>query len=1549
MGLKCRISHSNGEIQVIDNNGNESQLYNRLLEYTGNQEKALDYWVIANDSEFLNTGESTSINEIESFLDSSTASKQSLSPSESFEVSDFMRRVGEQSLDELYSKLAKIFKPNGVFEVDTNQAISSGIFTQQELQELDLNQMQDILLKIEGQLAISDVVVEPGAQEYDYINSDRKTILGTFQKVSQAEFDNDIINAVDSFTDQEAFLKGIKTLPYSEFIQKFEQDPKYAASIMDRFKGVTKIPTLSVIGKSLSDSNNEVYTTVKNTVLVSKDDTSVEVEIDYLNGISEEIWSENGEDIKTVLKEVEQSLADVNLDVVGIAEKFSDRASVMRMLYTADALVKQASEENLQAFATVHKEVIGETNTIITRKLEEKYTGLNVIRFNTNKSADFVFNNYGLIEIGENLYHKVDQTTSIDVMRDFIYDQFLEGKVDIPSKFIKVSDVKNGLNKPTVLEGISSFLMSREGLAGISNKELYSAYQVAFDHSKVDSKEDSVKGLSNIKTDEKYLKRGFISDFYNYILNEKVKNSETYKSILSKFQINDRGISITERISSIDSLEFKQELEDYIRLHRDSNMKYLLETKSTELSEDLLYLNFPEKVSEFEGKVVIDGDLVITNSTSDNYIKVGGELYRKEIVRDGANLFVRITSTRDNVYLTNGVNFDFDRKAANKVFDEYALLNPSTVSYQSFQTVVAKSRINDNMSLEFKELSTLKDKSYVFLSSEGGILVHKDGKEVGNLSYEKDGNSYTNPRVSVAEMHRSKGVGTELYLQLFDKAKKEGKVVNKPTEETPQSKSIFARVGNIINKPTQQTSEVQFQKGVTTEVQTPKEVVDAVLDKLKETGLANEVYSMTSEEIKAKLNSLGVDVITVNQIVAYHGTLNPNKDILKITDKNADRYGELLSGTYFGGKDMAVWFSGKVPGLSRVFEVGIEEKDFATVDMKEKTPVGTEELLSDGVLTQEEYDDLLSRKKSGEIKGIILENVVEKGFSNDVHTQYLVFDEGVIEKLKTTEYDDIAPNAKPVTKLFLKLQKEGINITHNGFVHDGNVYLNTDNPNILNTQIHEFGHLFNSWAKKNRRDIYDKGIELIQSEAGAPYIDFVKQNQPNLKGEALYEEALTQAIGDQGQRIVEENAKESFGEWMMSLWGAIKDALGLSNMTSEQISNLTLKEFARAASTDLLEGNPNTFQDSLEKVIKDSGISVKDAISMNNGNPMEMTPNGEESLLYNNILSLPGIDGNTTKAAEYKAMVYSENFKSWFGDWQSDSSNKSTVVDKNGEPLLVYHGGPEAIRVFDESRAGETTANNDHGAFYFSNEYDVAEDYGEQSIVRRFEGQSKEDLIEYYDLTEEQADEVIDDIYDYANRVSVVHPVFLNMRKPMVVKYEGANINLEKAQREIGFVKNQEDPEYEFTDEYIEFDESQLEDYESEIQDKMEDGYSRDEAEEEIRNEYGLYGELVELDGLIMRDVVDNIGDKSGIIQDEYVAITPSQIKSVFNEGTFSEYRDEIVYQVNNITSKTLTSDTTILKESIENTASIFDSQLELLDLYSSKEEAQIKKDTDCG
>lgn len=47
------------------------------------------------------------------------------------------------------------------------------------------------------------------------------------------------------------------------------------------------------------------------------------------------------------------------------------------------------------------------------------------------------------------------------------------------------------------------------------------------------------------------------------------------------------------------------------------------------------------------------------------------------------------------------------------------------------------------------------------------------------------------------------------------------------------------------------------------------------------------------------------------------------------------------------------------------------------------------------------------------------------------------------------------------------------------------------------------------------------------------------------------------------------------------------------------------------------------------------------------------------------------------------AIVRTKEFKDWFGDWQNDPEHASKVVDKNGEPLVVYHNTPFKFSVFD--------------------------------------------------------------------------------------------------------------------------------------------------------------------------------------------------------------------------------------------------------------------------
>ena len=125
----------------------------------------------------------------------------------------------------------------------------------------------------------------------------------------------------------------------------------------------------------------------------------------------------------------------------------------------------------------------------------------------------------------------------------------------------------------------------------------------------------------------------------------------------------------------------------------------------------------------------------------------------------------------------------------------------------------------------------------------------------------------------------------------------------------------------------------------------------------------------------------------------------------------------------------------------------------------------------------------------------------------------------------------------------------------------------------LDTPIHEFGHLWLSWAKSNLAEAYARGLELAKSDEAEPYRQYVMETQPDLKvdSEAFLEEVLAQAIGDNGARLVEENSAKT-KSWLQDLWNAIGKMLGLSQYTAAQIMDMTLNDYAKAVAIDLLSG-----------------------------------------------------------------------------------------------------------------------------------------------------------------------------------------------------------------------------------------------------------------------------------------------------------------------------------------------------------------------------------------
>lgn len=80
------------------------------------------------------------------------------------------------------------------------------------------------------------------------------------------------------------------------------------------------------------------------------------------------------------------------------------------------------------------------------------------------------------------------------------------------------------------------------------------------------------------------------------------------------------------------------------------------------------------------------------------------------------------------------------------------------------------------------------------------------------------------------------------------------------------------------------------------------------------------------------------------------------------------------------------------------------------------------------------------------------------------------------------------------------------------------------------------------------------------------------------------------------------------------------------------------------------------------------------------------------------LLSPNGKVSNLTE--KQYAQVRTKTFKDWFGDWENNPSEASKVVDENGEPLVVYHGGSNT-KVFN-TKGGQFGAGPNTRAFFLN-------------------------------------------------------------------------------------------------------------------------------------------------------------------------------------------------------------------------------------------------------
>jgi N12 class adenine-specific DNA methylase len=279
-----------------------------------------------------------------------------------------------------------------------------------------------------------------------------------------------------------------------------------------------------------------------------------------------------------------------------------------------------------------------------------------------------------------------------------------------------------------------------------------------------------------------------------------------------------------------------------------------------------------------------------------------------------------------------------------------------------------------------------------------------------------------------------------------------------------------------------------------------------------------------------------------------------------------------------------------------------------------------------------------------------------------------------------------------------------------GFVKDGQVFINENELNA-NTLVHEYGHIFAQILKAQYPTAHKNLIDRIKQEKALIEAKKKDPNYANLTTEQLADEVLNELIGNKGETIL--NTKKPIHKEILDLlnrfWNRLKNIFttgspNIAKWSVEQFQNATIDDIVNNVTADLLSGRKlsdvssdmlggkTTFQ-------QQAGITKDEAIKRNNGNPLNLAPNGKPSKLYQSYKDLGYSDSETERLT---AQTFSDSFREWFSG--------SKVVDENEQPLLVYHGTNSDFNEFTPTQPNFYAITE--GTYFFAKDKKVAENFG---------------------------------------------------------------------------------------------------------------------------------------------------------------------------------------------------------------------------------------------
>lgn len=373
------------------------------------------------------------------------------------------------------------------------------------------------------------------------------------------------------------------------------------------------------------------------------------------------------------------------------------------------------------------------------------------------------------------------------------------------------------------------------------------------------------------------------------------------------------------------------------------------------------------------------------------------------------------------------------------------------------------------------------------------------------------------------------------------------------------------------------------------------------------------------------------------------------------------------------------------------------------------------------IITQELAQSEQLRNKHGEIYNSLKEQIWKQIRDVGAHkgvdeTKLAMFVEGTA----STEADRVLAEANKRGVLIDDVRK-ATDIVY----RDGRLYLEGVSEKTKIKRAREKAKQTPSLLQfiRTRGGVIDESGELRDMDAAKSFIGLVNKNGMSLDsmGEALWEAGYFQERPTKSEllEVIDDELRGRkhypFGDIRAKAVTEVENEAMLDDALYEyadimgyDLNNMSYDEKAQAyeqmqrnlnASDEMVYDEPDTPSAAVEDIFDLSYFQVADE----NAEFDAMYPayegetiniNGQEKTVYNS---------NGDRIAKSKEAL--ENFYKWFGD--------SKVVDKEGRPLVMYHGTSKKFDTFDKSKIGKKHKDLYQGkGFYFTSEYYGAQNYG---------------------------------------------------------------------------------------------------------------------------------------------------------------------------------------------------------------------------------------------